>query len=373
MKNEAKNKILLLAGVFLGVLALVAPAAALAGDVIVVETTIQAAVDSASPGDTIVVPPGVYKESVLVTTSGLTIQGSHGAIIDAEGFENGITVAGGAITPGPGGFPICPTPGIDGFTVQGLTVKNADENGVFVIGVNNYHITGGKYIDNEEYGIFPICSTNGLIDFNQVEGTEDAGIYVGDDDTVLVTKNHVTRCTIGIEVENTLNADVINNKAIGNTTGILVVVLPGLPIPKTENVKIVNNVVNKNNFPNPVPPPGPGGGEAEGALPTGTGILNVGGDNVLIKDNVVNGNDSLGVAIIANPFAVFDPRIEPFPDNNRVESNVILQNGSSPDPLRATTPGADIVYDASGTGNCFTGNIFMVDFPAGITGFFPCP
>jgi len=294
-------------------------------------------------------------------------------VIDADGCENGITVGTGAIAPGPGGFPVCPPLDIQGFTISGLTVEDAEENGIYLIGVDGYHVTGGKYLDNEEYGIFPICSKNGLIDFNDVEGTEDAGIYVGDDDTVTIEKNHTSRCTIGIEVENTINAIVRDNKAMDNTSGILVVVLPGLPQPLTDNVLIEKNVIDKNNLPNPVPPPGPGGGEAEGAIPTGTGILNVGGDRVVIRDNVVNGNDSVGVAIIANPFAQFDPRIEPFPDFNEVRGNVILQNGKSPDPLRAITPGADIVYDGSSFTTCFANNVFKIDFPAGITSFFPCP
>jgi hypothetical protein len=37
-------------------------------------------------------------------------------------------------------------------------------------------------------------------------------------------------------------------------------------------------------------------------------------------------------------------------------------------------PGADIVYDGTGTGTgtCFTDNLFRTEFPAGITTLFPC-
>jgi pectin methylesterase-like acyl-CoA thioesterase len=51
-------------------------------NVIVVSTTIQAAVDAANPGDTVRVPPGIYHENVLVTKDNITIEGSHGAILD---------------------------------------------------------------------------------------------------------------------------------------------------------------------------------------------------------------------------------------------------------------------------------------------------
>ena len=355
-----------------GLLALLAatpPAAARARDAIVVRTTIQAAVNAASPGDTVLVPPGTYRESVVVDTSGITIRGSHGAVIDAEGFDNGITVGTGRFSRGPDGFPVCPALALHDITIEGLTVKNAEENGVLLIGVDRFRVHGGKYLDNEEYGIFPICSRNGSIDDNRVEGTEDAGIYVGDDERITVTGNHVTRCTIGIELENSSQVIARGNKLIGNTTGILVVVLPGLPKPFTEDVLIERNVVNKNDFPNPVPAES---GEPEGLLPTGTGILNIGGDRVLIRDNVVSQNDSLGIAILANPFAALDSRMEPFPDGNEVRGNVILQNGRNPDTERLQTPGVDILYDGSGTGNCFAQNRFQTEYPEGITAFFPC-
>jgi hypothetical protein len=82
----------------LGFAGVASPAAALAGDTIIVTTTIQAAVDAAQPGDTILVPPGTYRESVLVNKSHLTITGSPAAVIDAEGFPTGIRVGTGRIS-----------------------------------------------------------------------------------------------------------------------------------------------------------------------------------------------------------------------------------------------------------------------------------
>ncbi len=111
-----------------------------------------------------------------------------------------------------------------------------------------------------------------------------------------------------------------------------------------------------NNFPNPIPP----GGSSVGLIPTGTGILNVGGDRVLVRHNVITGNDSLGLAIIGNFFAPLDPRMEPFVDENEVRRNAITGNGSSPDPLRAITPGVDIVFE-SGIINPFTGMLAVPD------------
>lgn len=336
----------------------------------VVHDSIQAAVDAAQPGDTIVVPPGIYHETVRVDKDALTIRGSPAAILDATGFHNGIRVGGSAPNGGSEGEPMCPPIAVTNFTLRGLTIRNAEVNGVFLIGVDGFHLTRSRYIDNGEYGPFPVCSRNGLIEFNVATGHNDAAIYVGDDDNVVVRHNHVMRSAIGVEVENSTNTVVQSNWLEGNTAGILVVVLPGLPMPFTQGVVIKHNVVLHNNFPNPVPADS---GDPVGLLPTGTGILNIGGDDVVIHKNVVLGNDTVGIAIVDNPFADLAPRIEPFPDDNNVRANVVLGNGRHPDPERATIPGADIVYVASGVDNCFERNIFQTQFPEGITGSLPCP
>jgi Right handed beta helix region len=276
---------------------------------------------------TIVVPPGAYRESVLVTTS-------H------------------------------------------LTITHAGFSGVFLVGVDGYRLTGTRYVDNPVCGPFPVCSHDGLIDGNQVVGGDskggpstDTGIYLGDDDQVTVRGNSVTNYVIGVVVENTINATVQDNLFKGNTAGIYAAVLANHPRPFTDHVVIDHNQVVNNNLPNPVPADS---GEEIGGVPTGVGIVNCGADHVVVRDNWVLGNDSLGVIVLQNFVAGTDARIEPNPDFGQVRGNVILGNGHRPDPVRAVTPGADLVYDGTGTGTCFADNVFATEFPTGITEQFPC-
>jgi parallel beta-helix repeat protein len=359
----------------LGMVAVASPAAAHASRTIVVTTTIQAAVDAAQPGDTILVPPGTYHESVLITKSHLTIAGSPAAVLDAKGTRTGIRVGTGTISRG-GPAPACPPVAVKGFTLEGLTITHASFSGVFLIGVDGYHLTGTRYVDNPVYGPFPVCSRNGLIDFNQVTGggsaagpSTDTGIYVGDDDQVTVRHNRVTNYVIGVVVENSIHAIVQNNLLKQNTAGIYVAVFPDHPRPFTDDVVIDRNQVIRNNLPNPV---AADSGDEIGLVPTGAGIVNLGGDHIVISHDRVLGNDSLGIAIVKNLLALADPRIEPNPDFNQVRGNVILHNGQDPDPVRAITPGADIVYDGTGTGTCFADSTFQTEFPADITALFPC-
>lgn len=350
--------------------------------------SIQAAVDQAQPGDTILVLPGTYTgtpgdDSVVdVQTSNITIRGSWNAVIDATGFEYGIMVGQDAAIVPAG----CPPITVTGFTLGGLTIQNASETGVRLVGVDDFKLNHSRYLDNLEYGPFPVCSTNGEIRGNHVSGSLDAGIYVGDDQNVDVLDNVVTGNVAGIEIENTLQSVVSGNTVTGNTAGILVFVLPNLPQPFTETVLIEDNLIANNNRTND-------GTGAVAAVPEGTGILILGADDVTVQHNDITGNDSFGIAITGNFNVFLDPRIEPFNDDIVVQHNHITGNGAHPDPLRTFTPGADIIFlpdvfdpgpvtgipgtllitDPDPSDNCFAGNEFDIDFPPGIVAAFPCP
>lgn len=341
-----------------------APAARADGaNEVVVQSTIQAAVDAAQPGDTVVVPPGRYHESVTIAKSGITIRGSRGAVLDASGFSTGIRASSG-----PGG-PVCPPSTLHDLAVEGLSIEGASFTGVFLRGVDGFAVRDGSYSGNRLYAIFPVCSRHGVISGNHVQGTNDGAIYVGSSDHVEIEGNHAVDSTAGILVENSTNIVVRENTTIGNTGGIVTFVLPGLAVPVTENVLIERNVVMHNNRPNPI---APSLQDPISLLPTGTGILTIGADRAVVRENRVVGNDTGGIALIALPIPNPDPRVDPEPDGVEVRSNIVLRNGLDPDALRSPLPGADLIYDGSGAGNCFADNVFETSFPTALELLFGC-
>ena len=347
--------------------------------------SIQAAVDAAKPGDTIFVRRGVYTgmpgydSVVTVRKDDLTIRGGPGAVIDARGFEYGIMV-GEDEEIGPEG---CPPITVLGFTLQGMTIKNADDTGVRLSGVDGFSLTHSIYLNNFEYGPFPVCSRNGRIDWNFASGHNDAAIYVGDDLNVDVAHNVVTDSVAAIEIENSSGSEVEHNVLFGNTAGVLVFVGPNLPMPFNREVLVAHNRIFNNNRDNT-------GRGAVAAVPSGSGILVIGSDNVSVRRNRIAGNRSFGLALIGNVNAFFDSRIEPFNDGTIVDRNWVRRNGFNPDTERTQVPGADIIFlpdvfdpldpdltpllsDPDASDNCFAANRFGTDFPAGVVGDFPCP
>jgi parallel beta-helix repeat protein len=326
-------------------------------------TAIQNAVNAAAPGDTISVAPGTYSgPTISVKTSGLTITGSNAAIINATGDTFGITV-GTTREFAPG--PTCPAFGVSNFRIRGLTVRNAQDTGIFLFAVDGFQVTGGSYINNGEYGIFPRCSRDGLISGNSGGGGNDATIYVGVDHNVAVVGNRLFNGEFGIELESTDNSVVRGNLLTENTDGIFVIVLPNLPKASAETALIEGNVVNNNNRPNPFPPVCSAPGVPPGCveeffddkqlLPSGSGILNVGGHKVTIRNNVVTGNNTVGVGVVENPFGFGSS------NNTVVTRNVIQQNGTNPDPR--TQGSGDIVYlDNPANGSCISQNVFKTSF-----------
>ena len=321
----------------------------------VVLDSVQAAVDAASPGDVIFVPPGTYRENVQVRTAGLTIVGSRGAILDGTGLAGSL------------GIDVRPpetSSALSDFTLVGLSIQNYERTGVILRDVVNYSLLSTEYKNNAEYGLFPIRSTNGLIEGNTVSGSDDSGIYIGRSSGATIRDNAAFDNTIGIEIENSVGVSVIDNNVERNTVGVFGVVLPGLTPPATENLIVSGNMIFNNDRLNPVTDET----DIISLLPYGVGLLFVATDLTRVTNNFITDNDSIGLGVISLPpfLASEDPRVDPRPDFNFFIDNSVLGNGTNPDPKLAILgfPPADIVWDGTGRGNGWLNNAFGTSVPA---------
>src|SRR6185503_19215898 len=99
------------------------------------KSTITAAVAAASPGDTIRVARGFYREDIVISKSlSLIGAGRYGTVIDATGKANGIFIDGTASSP---------NTGVSDVTISGFTIENANFEGILVASA-----TGVTIVDN---------------------------------------------------------------------------------------------------------------------------------------------------------------------------------------------------------------------------------
>jgi parallel beta-helix repeat protein len=329
------------------------------GKVIIVRKggSIQAAVDAANDGEIILVEGGIYKEAITINKPGIQIIGlscfaMEKVVIQNPGEEdNGITVMDNG----------------DGFVLRNVTIRDFEENGVFVIKADNYILSHVETIDNGEYGLFPLFCKGGLIEYCSATGHTDTGIYVGQSDGAVMEHNVAFANVNGLEIENCSNVKATNNKAYDNVCGILVVLLPGLTTKTSSDILINNNQVYGNNHINFAEEEG----GFEAFVPSGSGILVVGVDNVTVKNNDIKDNNFVGVATVSSvllgaiaglaPGAFAD--IEPNADGAKIINNVLVHNGSAP-PAGLPFPGVDLLWDGSGINNCWSGNQFTTSYPS---------
>lgn len=188
--------------------------------------------------------------------------------------------------------------------------------------------TGKPSSKNGGYALYPVQCEDVLIDGCVARGASDAGIYVGQSRKIVVKNCIAIENVAGIEIENSLNADVFDNTATKNTGGILVFDLPDLVQKKGGFVRVYNNRIIENNLPNFAPK-----GNIVAKVPLGTGILILATNNVEIFDNQILNNKSTGVGIISyfmteNP--IKDKDYYPYPTSINIHDNNFERRNERP-------------------------------------------
>lgn len=312
--------------------------------------TIQSVVDQALPGDTIEVPYGIYKEHVVIDISDVKFLGipndrGEWPVIEGEG-----TGADGVIASG------------NNFEMAYFAVKNFTSNGVLVEGAKSIYLHD-MYIENTGvYGVYPVRCTDVLIE--RIEGTlmNDAAIYAGKSENVVIRDTLTYGNVIGIELENTVNGEVYNNVAHDNTIGIFIDLLPQLPSKVSMYTKVHDNISENNNGENFGKP-----GTAVSLIPPGTGMLILAADHVEVYNNTIRGNKTGGLAVFNLTIGFSEEEIDvgPNPEHNYAHDNIYENNGYDADKFVKDMLGGgfDIIWDGSGVDNRFDEPNAKTSFP----------
>ena len=162
----------------------------------------------ASPGDTVQVLPGTYRETVFIDKNDIRLQGvvedGRWAVMDGESKLNDGILASG-----------------HGVIIERMWVRRYKGNGIMTQGANNYQIIDNVVEGPCFYAIFPQFGKNGLVARNLVTKSDDAAIYVGMSDGVDVLYNETSDSIIGIETENSRNqlieGNYVHDNVIGNS------------------------------------------------------------------------------------------------------------------------------------------------------------
>ncbi len=229
-----------------------------------------------------------------------------------------------------------------GFTIENMWIKNTVGDSVVVRAddpvFRKVFVTwdAGSVLENGKYGIFPRAADNVLIEYSEVIGASDAGIYVGQCVGGIVRNNKAFANVAGIEIENSQNVEVYDNEAFDNTSGVLAFELPGLSLTSDNNLLRDNEIYcnNRANF------------AAEGSIvagvPPGTGALVLAGERFEFRNNLIDGNDSTGVLIASSVVLCqlseerpdcqsgWPDGYDPYPTKMYLNGNTFINNGQDP-------------------------------------------
>lgn len=261
----------------------------------------------AQTGDTFVFPQGRFNITTTIGFQGINEDSQTVSDLTFKGAGMDLTIfdASGSTADG---FKIEDT---DNITFEDFGVYESNNNAIKVIGSDGVimrrvaTVWETDYLPtNGAYGLYPVESSNILIEDSFVQGSADAGVYVGQSNNIVVRNNIALKNVAGIEIENSTNADVYGNTARGNTGGILVFDLPIGNGKYGSDVRVFDNIVDANNADNFAAGCTDAQVEAdtcfEGGVhivPPGTGMIILSTSNVEIFNNTITDHKTDSISI----------------------------------------------------------------------------
>jgi hypothetical protein len=328
---------------------------------------IQSAVNASGRNDVIKVKPGKYVEGVLIQGhkhDGLTIRGTgkrpRAVILEGKGARVQGSLAQNGID----------ATKVNRLKVLNLWARNYQANGIFLHeGCTDYLLKNLVVSFNRAYGLFAFNCVGGRMTRSVGYGHGDSAFYIGQ--TPKQNRPNWTSLdnlkaymnVLGYSGTNSRYVNIHDSDFFNNGVGIVPNTLDSEKFEPTENGVIQDNNIFWNNFNYFLPASkvetvsdGLGQlGDLTIQFPTGVGIVLLGSEDWVVKNNRIFGNFKWGAATISDPFNEGDDAIV---RNNRYLNNRMGRGGTD-------TNAVDFFGDGSGSGNCYSGNTSSTFDPSG--------
>jgi parallel beta-helix repeat protein len=151
---------------------------------------------------------------------------------------------------------------------------------------------------------------------------------VGQSQNIVVRRNRAAQNVAGIEIENSIDADVYENETRNNAGGTLVFSLPNLPAKNGRGCRVFKNEVIENNHENFA-----GEGNIVAMVPAGTGLMIMAYDDVEVFENKIENNGTVNVAILSylvTEKKYDDPDYDAYPEGVSIHHNAFAGGGDKP-------------------------------------------
>ena len=318
-------------------------------------STISAAVAAASPGDTISVWKGTYKEQVVITKS-LSLVGVEAgdSIIDAKGLPNGIFV---------NGIAAAPHAGVANVVISGFKIRNANFEGILIVNATDVTVVGNHVLDNNKSLDIAGGMCPGMPAFETNEGDDcGEGIHLMAADHSSVVRNEIEDNSGGVLItdetgpnhDNLISGNSVHDNPFdcgitlaSHPPATTVIPTATLPFGVTNNT-ITHNDSSHNGF------EVPGAGAGVGIFAPFPGTTDAGN---VVADNDLHNNGLPGVTM-HNHAAAPAPAPPVNMNDNLIVGNRISGNGRDTEDAATSGPtGINIFSVAPVTGTVISQNV----------------
>jgi len=256
-----------------------------------IEQSLQTQLITVADGGTIELPEGNY-----MFTKSLAMDGKSNIVIKGKGMDK-TRLSFKNQTEGAQGLLISNGSNIvlEDFSIEdakGDNLKVSEVRGITFRRIRSVWADGPK-TENGAYALYPVLCKNVLIDECIAMGSSDAGIYVGQSDSVIIRNSKAYWNVAGIESENSRWVEIYDNEAYENTGGILVFDLPGLT-QYGHTTKVYRNNVHDNNHENFAAK-----GNIVASIAPGTGFMILATNTLEMTENKIIDNKTIGIGIIS--------------------------------------------------------------------------